>query len=90
MPIEFGKKITEVAGVGKLGMRIWLTLLVTLSFFPCPTYCDFETADSRRERVLLSRDCSIYVISDVLHGAPIPIPSLGTPNEQCLHSPKHS
>jgi hypothetical protein len=32
-----------------------LTLGTTLSFWPWPTYCDLETAASRRERVLLSR-----------------------------------
>lgn len=35
-----------------------LTLVTTLSFWPWPTYCDLETADSRREMVLLSRGCA--------------------------------
>jgi hypothetical protein len=33
------------------------TLLVTLSFFPWPTYCDFDTADSSRDSVLPSSCC---------------------------------
>jgi hypothetical protein len=37
------------------------TLFVTLSFFPWPTYCDFDTADSSRESVLPSSCCDLKV-----------------------------